>query len=185
MTLRQGLSPLSFDRAVDLGTLNFGLTRLQRLADRITLNCSWSAQIAHNNLDSSEKFNLGGPSGVRAYPVGEASGDMGHLFNTDLRFDLPLPAAYGTLQITGFYDAGQIILHKNPWINAINTATNRNDYWLQGAGTGFNYAYNRLASIKATWAHTIGDNPGRSTTGQDSDGRSEQNRFWLQAMINF
>ena len=37
----------------------------------------------------------------------------------------------------------------------------------------------------AAEAHTIGDNPGRSTTGKDSDNDSEDNRFWLQASVWF
>lgn len=164
---------------------NLGVSRLQRLADRFSMNLSWSSQLALDNLDSSEKFNLGGSNGVRAYPVGEASGDEGHLFNIDLRYDLPVSAAIGTLQLNGFYDAGHITLHKHPWANAVATATNENNYWLQGAGVGFNYSYTSRISVRGTWAHVIGDNPGRSTSGNDSDGRSDENRFWLQAMIYF
>ena len=107
---------------------NLGLARLQRLFDRVSINASYSGQFSLNNLDSSEKFNLGGPGGVRAYPVGEASGDEGNLFNVDLRFDLPLPAALGSLQLSGFYDAGQITLHKEQWPNSIDNATDRDEY---------------------------------------------------------
>ena len=162
---------------------NFGLARLQRLLDRVSINMSYSGQLSLNNLDSSEKFILGGPGGVRAYPVGEASGDEGNLFNVDLRFDLPLPAALGSLQLSGFYDAGQIKLHNEQWQNSINTATNRNDYWLQGAGIGINYAYSNIIAIKCSWAHVIDNNPGRSTTDMNSDGRDDNSRFWLQAII--
>ncbi|GLI38216.1 BamA/TamA family outer membrane protein [Geobacter hydrogenophilus] len=164
---------------------NVGLARLQRLAERTTLNLSYSAQLSLDNLDSSEKFYLGGPYGVRAYPVGEAGGDEGHLFNLDLRYDLPLPASVGLLQLNGFYDAGWVRLHKETWPNSITTISNRNDYWLQGAGLGLTYAYSGRMSLKATWAHTIGDNDGRSTDGRDADGRSDDNRFWLQAMLFF
>jgi len=164
---------------------NLGLARLQRLAERLSINLSWSAQFALDNLDTSEKFNLGGPYGVRAYPVGEASGDEGHLFNVDLRYDLPLPATWGSLQLSGFYDAGYITLHKETWPNSIATATDKNSYWLQGGGMGLAYVFNGMFSLKTSWAHTIGDNPGRSFTGKDADGRSDDNRFWLQGMIYF
>lgn len=164
---------------------NLGLSRLQRLAEALSLNLSYSGQFSLDNLDSSEKFNLGGPSGVRAYPIGEGSGDAGSLFNIDLRYDLPLPAKAGSVQIVGFYDAGYIKLHQDPWLNSIATATDKNEYWLNGAGLGLNYSYSGTFSLKTSWAHTIGDNPGRSTGGKDSDGRSEQNRFWLQAMVYF
>lgn len=164
---------------------NFGLARLQRLTERTTLNLSYSGQLSLDNLDTSEKFYMGGPYGVRAYPVGEAAGDEGHLFNVDLRYDLPLPASIGLFQLNGFYDAGWIRLHKDTWPNSITTISNKNDYWLQGAGLGLNYAYKGRISIKATWAHTVGDNLGRSTSGRDADGRSDDNRFWLQAMLFF
>lgn len=164
---------------------NLGLARLQKLAERVTLNLSWSSQFSLNNLDTSEKFNLGGPYGVRAYPVGEASGDEGQLFNIDLRYDMPLPAAWGALQMSGFYDAGEITLHKHPWTNSIVTATNRNDYWLQAAGVGLSYIYGGRFSLKALWAHAISNNPGRSVTGTDADGRSATDRFWLQASMFF
>ena len=164
---------------------NLGISRLQRLVERISMNLSWSGQLALDNLDSSEKFNLGGPYGVRAYPVGEASGDEGHLFNFDLRYDLPLPVNIGTLQMNGFYDAGYITLHKHPWANAVATATNENSYWLQGAGVGLNYSYSSRVSLRVSWAHVIGDNPGRSASGNDADGRSDENRFWFQGLMYF
>ena len=40
-----------------------------------------SLQETGTNLDSSEDFLLGGPYGVRAYPLGEAPGDRGYLWN--------------------------------------------------------------------------------------------------------
>lgn len=164
---------------------NIGASRLQRLAERLSINLSYSGQFSLNNLDSSEKFNLGGPYGVRAYPVGEASGDEGHLFNIDLRYDLPLPASRGSAQVSGFYDAGQITLQHSPWLNSIATATNKNSYWLQGAGIGLNYVFSSRFNVRTSWAHTIGTNDGRSTSGKDSDGRSDANRFWLQGTVWF
>jgi len=157
------------------------------LFERVSINASYSGQLSLNNLDSSEKFILGGPTGVRAYPVGEASGDEGNLFNVDLRFDLPLPSVLGSLQLSGFYDAGQITLHKSQWSNSnIDNATNRNDYWLQGAGIGITYAYSNIIAIKGSWAHVIDQNDGRdNTTGMNSDGKDDNYRFWLQAMIYF
>jgi hypothetical protein len=101
-----------------------------------------------------------------------------------LRYDLPLPASFGFLQATAFYDAGQITLHNDPWANSIATATNKNDYWLQGGGAGFNYSYRRF-NLKTYWAHAIGKNDGRSATGRDADGRNDTNRVWMQAMLFF
>lgn len=164
---------------------NFGVARLQRLVDRLTINASYAGQLSLDNLDSSEKFMLGGPHGVRAYPIGEASGDEGHLFNIDLRYDLPIPSNWGVFQLSGFYDAGHIALHHDPWNNSINTATDDNRYWLQGYGAGLFYAYKQILSIKGSWAHVLDDNPGRSIDDENSDGRDDKYRFWLQAAFYF
>lgn len=164
---------------------NYGLTRFQHLAEQLNFNLSVNAQSALCNLDTSEKFVLGGPNGVRAYPVGEASGDQGQLINADLRYALPLPAKWGNFQISGFYDAGHITINKNRYAGDISSATGSNDYWLLGAGAGLNYSSSGRLSLRATWAHVIGDNAGRSTIGNNSDGRNNQNQFWLQSTFSF
>lgn len=166
--------------------LGYSVARLQRLIDNLALFGSVSGQLALNkNLDSSEEFILGGPSGVRSYPTGEASGDEGHSFTLELRYDTPLPKQYGSLQLVGFGDAGTVTLHHKLWPNAVSTATGKNSYWLGGSGIGLNYSYKSLLALRGSWAHTIGSNDGRSLTGKDADNRSEDNRFWLQATVWF
>jgi hemolysin activation/secretion protein len=166
--------------------ITYSFNRLQRVTDRISLAASYSGQYAPNNLDSSEKFNLGGSSGVRAYPTGEGSGDIGGILTAELRFNLPVPAKLGSYQLTGFFDAGHITQHQTLWNNAVSNASGKNSYWLQGGGVGLLISAGSMVNVKAAWAHTIGDNPGRSSSnGTDADGRSETNRFWLQAMIIF
>ncbi|MEY2994742.1 MAG: hypothetical protein RL357_1677, partial [Pseudomonadota bacterium] len=53
--------------------LEFNGSRLQRLVGSTTLRVFFSGQLAANNLDSSQKFGLGGTNGVRAYAASEAS----------------------------------------------------------------------------------------------------------------
>nr|WP_320190811.1 ShlB/FhaC/HecB family hemolysin secretion/activation protein [uncultured Desulfobacter sp.] len=165
--------------------LNAGLARLQRLTKGVTANLSWRGQFSFNNLDSSEQFSLGGVYGIRAYPMSEGLGDEGHLFTLQIDYDVPLPPRYGRLRANIFYDAGHVTLHKSPWTNAISTATDKNRYWLQGAGLGFSYAYNEIFNVTTCWAHTIGNNDGRSSTGENTDGKKDSNRFWIQAVWNF
>ncbi len=165
--------------------VNMGLARLQRLSGLLNLNLSWAAQFSPANLDSSEKFYLGGPYGVRAYPIGEASGDAGQLFNVDLRLKLPVPERYGSVQLSGFYDAGRITIHIDPWTNSIQTATGENTYWLQGAGVELTYLYSNRLSLKGSWAHVIGDNPGRNLSGKNSDNKIDSDRFWMVATLFF
>ncbi len=164
---------------------NLMLSRLQRVLERVTFDMSLSSQKALNNLDSSEKFFLGGPGSVRAYPLGEGSGDEGVLIKTAFNYKIPAPADWGDLQASVFYDAGHITLNKERYSNDVITATNRNDYWLQGAGIGIRYDISRKFILQGSWAHVIGDNPGRSTNGSNSDGQDDKSRYWLQGLMYF
>ena len=60
--------------------------RLQPLAPQWSLYLGLSGQRALDNLDSVEKFSLGGPYGLRAYPSGEATGDHGWLAVAELQW---------------------------------------------------------------------------------------------------
>jgi len=164
---------------------SYSFSRLQQLNRNFSLFASINGQLAGSNLDSSEKLILGGPSGVRSFPVGEASGDEGHIFTGELRYDVPIKGSWGGLQLVGFLDTCNITLHKNEWANSVSSATGKNNYWLTGSGLGVVLSKSTLYSLRASWAHTISDNPGRSTSGKDADNRSENNRYWLQASVWF
>jgi hypothetical protein len=81
---------------------SYGANRLQRFTDSTFLALSMSGQTASKNLDSSEKFSLGGINGVRAYPQGEASGDEGYRGTVELRHNV-IP----NVQATVFYDGAR------------------------------------------------------------------------------
>jgi hemolysin activation/secretion protein len=169
----------------DFACMTGSCNRLQKVSSRVTLNLSSSSQFAFNNLDTSEKLYLGGPYGVRAYPVGEAGGDSGQLLNADLKYQLPISPAWGKVELGGFYDAGRIRLNHNRYKSDVSNATGRNEYWLEGAGVSLNWAISKSYLIQCSWAHTIGENPGRNKNGMNSDGKSDNNRFWLQGMVKF
>lgn len=163
----------------------YSLARLQRLTQDLSFLAAVRGQLTADNLDSSQKFILGGPTGVRAYPVSEGSGDEGHLFTAELRYDIPFMPVWAVTQLVGFYDAGRVKLHHDSWPGAVTNATGSNDYWLSGAGVGLNIGKDDLYSIRASYAHTIDDNDGRSITGENADGLSDHHRFWLQAVVWF
>ncbi len=188
------LSRVAADEAADAATLNtqgrytklnLNASRLQRLPGSFTLLGKFSAQLAGSNLDSSEQFILGGPAGVRAYPVGEAQGDEGWLASAELRYDWPGGTPLGALQLSAFADTGHIRLHNDPSSVTIPTATGKNTYQLSGAGLGLNLSKPGSYSVRLAWAHAIGDNDGRSITGNNADGEKDNNRFWLQAVAWF
>jgi hemolysin activation/secretion protein len=165
--------------------INFGLGRLQQITHNLTFYGALSAQAASGNLDSSEKFILGGPAGIRAYPAGEASGDSGWLANLELRYELPRPAGVTGLQLVGFVDGGGVRLHRHPWPDAVTNINNANRYDLAGAGIGLNIGLPAGISVRTGLAAPLGSNPGRSSAGNNSDGRTDNYRFWLQILAIF
>ena len=161
---------------------NFNLARLQRMNDRTSLYATLSGQRASKNLDSSEKFMLGG-LGVRAYPQGEATGDEGYLMNVEARYDLPGATTLGNLQFIGFLDSGWVKLHKSPWTgwNA-GRPDYPNSYRLSGLGMGLNFYKASNFSVRASYAWKLGSNPGRDINNRDSDNTTDNGRVWVQVV---
>ena len=157
---------------------NIQLSRIQQLPEKFTLNFIADAQFSSKNLDTSEKMSLGGPTGVRAYPTGEASGDEGYRYSLDLRYNLGNMPFFGDITPLIFYDYGRIKQFKN-------TAVANNEYSLSGYGLGLEAVNSNNFSLKFIAAHTNGGNPGASTQGNDSDGRSDDTRYWILANYNF
>lgn len=164
---------------------NYNISRLQRLDDTWSLFAGLTGQGASKNLDSSEKFVLGG-LGVRAYPQGEASGDSGNLFNLEARYTLG-GFDFGNVQLVGFYDYGSIRLHKTLWVGSqpVGLPNFPNSYHLAGAGFGINLFKEGDYSLRSSVAWKVGSNPGRDALGRDSDGESKSPRFWIQLSKQF
>lgn len=146
--------------------LNFAGNRLQRLTEQDQLWLAVSGQWAQKNLDSSEKFLLGGAGGVRAYPQGEGIGDDGYLATVELRHNFS-----DALQGTVFYDAGSVKLNHTAYdISATNKRT------LAGAGLGFN-AVLAGVDLRASLAwRTVGGEPTSVPPGS-----SKSPTLWVRA----
>lgn len=158
--------------------LGYSLSRLQRLTDKATLWATVTGQLAGKNLDSSEKMSLGGPSGVRAYPVIEGNGDDAWLATLETRYNIR-----PELQVSAFYDHGWVKLsHDANYTGApqVNSGT------LKGAGLGVSWTQAGNFMVKAVWARRIGDNPfANPLNGKDQDGSLDKDRFWLTAIKFF
>ena len=165
--------------------VNFNASRLQRIDDAWSVYANFTGQSANKNLDSSEKFVLGG-MGVRAYPQGEASGDSGSLFNLEARYNIP-GFEFGNLQVVGFYDYGSIKLHRTTWAGwqPVGLPNFPNSYSLSGAGFGLNIYKENNYSLRSSVAWKVGSNPGRDVLNRDSDSESKSVRFWLQLNKQF
>ena len=110
--------------------LTYNISRQQRLTDTYALSLAVSGQRADKNLSSSEKFSLGGASGVRAYPQGEGNGDQGYLANLEL-----LHSFKNNIQGLLFYDTGSVEINRNPITTSENTRS------LSGLGVGMNASF--------------------------------------------
>ena len=127
-------------------------------------------QMAAKNLDSSERFSLGGPSGVRGYPASQATGDGGWLLN------LALSRRLGNkLSLGAFVDTGRVKVNQS--IPVGTTTPNR--YSLSAAGLTLQWQPMEQSLLGVTLAMPLGSNPG-SNNGINSDGsRANKARVWL------
>jgi hemolysin activation/secretion protein len=160
--------------------LNWNATRLQRATEKLSFAALFSGQTASKNLDSGEKFQLGGPSGVRAYPAGEATGDEGLRATLEARYFAGTSNDLGDVNLQAFYDWGSVRQFRDPGLLAA-----LNDYSLSGIGLGITISRSGRFEAKAQWAQKIGSNPNASANGNDSDGTSNSNRVWLSLTAFF
>ncbi|HEX8568751.1 MAG TPA: ShlB/FhaC/HecB family hemolysin secretion/activation protein [Caulobacteraceae bacterium] len=142
------------------------VARLQSLGGPLSVFAALRGQVAFNNLDISEKMELGGAYGVRAYPEGEAYGDQGYVATLEARLMLRRWASTlpGELQLIGFVDAGEVAYSADPWSSGSNHAHR------SGAGAGFAWAGPHGLTLKASYARKLGD--AQATSAPDEDGRA-------------
>lgn len=157
--------------------LRYALSRQQVITPDLSLYAVWSGQWANQNLDSSEKFYLGGAYGVRAYPSNEGGGSRGQMTNLELRWKLPQG-----FTATAFYDWGRI--SQNVDHDFVGAAT-PNSYSLKGHGLSLAWLSDSGLNLKATWARRDGGNPNPTATGRDQDGSFDKNRWWFSASMPF
>ncbi len=157
--------------------LHYSVSRQQSVGERVSLYASFSGQAARRNLDSSERFYLGGGGGVRAYPASEGGGSEGSLLTVEVRGQLP-----GNLDLIAFYDGGRVRQNR---INEGPAAVALNRYSLQGAGLSLGWVSRAGLVLRATLARRLGENPNATASGHDQDGTLDRNRVWLQASQRF
>ncbi len=146
-------------------------SRLQVLPNKDYLYLSASAQIASKNLDSSEKFSLGGPLGVRGYPSPESPSDSGVLAGWEYRKPMKFEKFPGDVIFSVFGDYGWGRLHEEPL--PTDTANTRK---LVSHGLGVTYDNDRGLLVKA-WIAARGN-----TRAQSDDSRA---RGYLQLSQQF
>jgi len=182
-SLQQDQGPQGPKTQGSFAKINFGATRVTRAHPRLTLVTQLQGQWASKNLDSSEKFLLGGVGGVRAYPSGEAAGDTGVRASVDARWLALSHAKSGEWNLLAFADWGRISQLKRP-ADLVQTTPNR--VQLAGVGVGASLTRPGQWEVRAQWAHKVGSNAGRNpVTGADADGRNSRSRAWVDLRLSF
>ena len=156
------------------GKVQGSFSRLQSLGGPLSLYGSVRGQLAFDNLDSSEKIQLGGAYGVRAYPEGEAYGDHGYAATVEARLllnrrDEGLP---GQFQLIGFVDAGEVQFAQDRWFPGSNHAA------LSGIGAGLTWFGPYDLLVRGSYARKLSD--AKSLSQPDKSGRA-----WFQIVKLF
>ena len=157
--------------------LRYSLARDQGLGRGFSVFAAVNGQTADKNLDSSEKFYLGGSNGVRAYPASEGSGYQGFVLNLEARWK---PSA--DWQLAALYDYGYVTVNHD---NSYSGASTLNEYALKGYGLSATWRGQHKQTLALTWARRIGDNANATAAGNDQDGTYYRERFWLTASLAF
>jgi hemolysin activation/secretion protein len=128
------------------GGLSHGLDK-----ERIyTGSIRWRAQAASKNLDTYNRFSLGGINGIRAFTALDGVGDQGAQVSFDITHQI-VPDVYGSL----FYDIGVVKNYRKP----LSTDTDTGYYTLQGVGWQVGGKVEDV-NWSLSVAHAIGKTPG-------------------------
>lgn len=164
------------------GKLSFNGSYMQALSiDKTQLNTSIYGQLANKNLNSAEQFYLGGPYGVRAYPVSQGGGSQGAILSVELMHALDAQWILGT-----FFDAGLIEQYKNTYPNWRGQTNAGNVYPLYSTGLLAKYSYQQV-QISGVLAFRVGNNPLYNQSGQQLNVSNQYNEVqgWIKASLFF
>lgn len=154
------------------GRATWSLNRNQALGAGVSAVLSMNGQWAQKNLDSGQKFSIGGATSVRAYRSAVLSGDSGAFGSLELRYILPMPQALepmGTWQLAAFVDSAMVQTNKNPWSSGSNEAS------LNGAGLGLDWQGAKGVSGRIFIASSLGELP-----SQLAGSESTHTNVWME-----
>lgn len=157
----------------------FNLFRLQPGPFGTSFLWKNQAQYTNHNLVASEEFQIGGPTSVRGYPLGEVSTDRGYYTSVEVSFPVYfLPrewqvpfsqdSIYDAFRIVGFYDWAQ------GYRNVPLAGQNKKET-LRGCGFGFRLNLTKDFSTRIEFGYPL--------SRDSSDGRNVQR--WIEANIKF
>ena len=99
-----------------------------------------------------------------------------------MQYNLSSRSKFGDLILSTFYDYGEIKQFKETYDIIMSTP---NEYSLEGWGVSLDLVTLERLNVKVIWADSIGENPGKTVSGMDSDGLNKSSRVWALARISF
>lgn len=146
---------------------NLDVSRIQRLFGGLSAYGRFSGQWSNQNLDSSERLGLGGIYGVRAYPMGEGTGDRGWLSQFEFRYSINMLTPFV------FYDVGAVTINAHPW-----DAASDSERKLSGRGVGLRADYaGWYLDTTVAWRNQGGE--------ATADSMHRNPRYWIMASYRF
>jgi hemolysin activation/secretion protein len=143
---------------------------------------SFNGQLASKNLNTAEMLYLGGPYGVRAYPVSQGGGSQGAVISAEVN-----RVFENKIEVGAFLDAGFIQQYKHTYEEWKGLTNADNFYALYATGLNAKYNYKKKAEISSTLAYRLNDNPLFTSTGEqlNLDNHERRVQFWLKGSLYF
>lgn len=163
---------------------NYQLSHLQHISGRLSLFAAIKGQLPSGNMDSSQKFLLGGADAVRAYDTGNGAVDGGQVLTAELRGHWQLPFTLFTTQpelnAAVFYDHGSGMQFKDNLNSQTGQpfAIRNNHLTLSGAGVYISAMARGNYALTVTYARRTG-------SADPVTGYSGRQRLWLSAVKAF
>ncbi len=143
---------------------------------------SVNAQVSSRNLNSSEQLYIGGPYGVRAYPIAQGGGAQGIVTSAEVIHTYP-----SQLQLSIFFDMGVVQQYLSQWSTTLQGLTNAdNAYAVYAAGFGAKYNFNNF-QLQGTVAFRVGQNPLLNADGAqlNTDNQYRTVQAWIRGNYYF
>jgi hemolysin activation/secretion protein len=169
------------DTQGQFGMLRYRVDRTQKLGGPFSGYIALSGQLSYQNLDPSEQFYLGGPAGVRAYPVSSNGGSTGQLLNVELRW-AALTTPQCTCGLKLLYDVGHIRQYAN---DDFPLAPLPNSYFLQGIGVGAYGTGPGKLNFSLTVVRKVGGDASAEIPDSGLYGAQQDTRVWASLAKQF
>ena len=124
---------------------------------------------------------MGGPFGLRAYPVSQGGGSQGAIFTSELNHRLT-----ESWQVGGFVDVGVVQQYVSTFTSWQGLTNAGNVYYLADTGLTAKYTYKQV-NVASSLAYRVGNNPLYTSSGQqlNADNAYKTVQVWVKVSLYF